>query len=152
MMCLFNPISLLFDPLIVARLTCGRGRGGEVASVREPSNLVRTCRFESENTVSRKFPWCTSGFFIICTSRLQAVGSSWRYKGLHTIVSICVSSREMIRPLLVSSPESVPSSELVVSALYVFTLNEDDLEEPGIDYRVDPGIKFSSRAVALSMD
>lgn len=58
----------------------------------------------------------------------------------------------MIRPLLVSSSESVPSSELVVSvsALCVFTLYEDDLdlEETGIDYRVDPGIKFSSRAVA----
>lgn len=58
----------------------------------------------------------------------------------------------MIRPLLASSSESVPSSELVVSALYVITLYEDDLEEPGIDYRVDPGIKFSSRAVARSMD
>lgn len=54
----------------------------------------------------------------------------------------------MIRPLLVSSSESVPSSELVVSVLYVFTLYEDELEERGIDYRVDPGIKFSSRAVA----
>lgn len=53
----------------------------------------------------------------------------------------------MIRSLLVSSSESVPSSELAVSALCVFTLYEDDLEEPGIDYRVDPGMKFSSRAV-----